>query len=112
MAEPVAPVTPAEPDPAPEAPRPGRLSWLRRQWSVCLVLILAVAGLVIIGQRQFREGSVVLAAGLLLGAWLRALLPERLVGLLRLRSRFTDVLVLAVFGLGTAVLALAVPAAR
>jgi Protein of unknown function (DUF3017) len=110
MAEPQAPAGPAEPDPAP--PEPRRWSWLGRQWSVTLVLLIAVVGLAVIGDQRFRSGSVILAGALLLAAWLRALLPERLVGLLRLRSRITDVLVLAVFGLGTAVLALAVPAAR
>jgi Protein of unknown function (DUF3017) len=111
MAEPEAKASPAQPDPTP-APRAGRLAWLKREWGITLVLLLAIAGLVLVGDRRFRAGCVLLAGGLVLGAWLRALLPERMVGLLKLRSRFTDVLVLAVLGLGTAVLALAVPSPR
>jgi hypothetical protein len=90
----------------------GRFGWLRREWAITLVWVLAGVGLVLVGDRRFRAGCIFLAGGLVLGAWLRALLPERVIGLLRLRSRVTDVLVLAVFGLGTAVLALAVPSAR
>jgi Protein of unknown function (DUF3017) len=111
MAGSEASVSPADPDPA-TAPRAGRWGWVRREWPITIVLALGAVGLVLIGAGRFREGSVLLGGGMVVGAWLRALLPERMIGLLRLRSRLTDVLVLAVLGLGTVVLALAVPASH
>jgi len=103
----------AEPQAAPEAATRGNgLGWLGRQWALTLVVVTVLVGLGIVADRRFRAGCLVIAGGFLLGAFLRAVLPERLVGLLRLRSRLLDVVVLAVLGLATGVLALAVPAAR
>ena len=48
--------------------------------------VLAGLGVVVVLDR-FRRGTLVMAAAVLLGAWLRVLLPERQVGLLRVRGR-------------------------
>jgi hypothetical protein len=89
-----------------EGTRPG---WVRREWAITLELTVAAVGLVIIGDRRFRPGCVVLGSALLLGAVLRAVLPERAVGMLHLRSRLVDVITMAVLGILTIVLALVVP---
>ncbi|MDH6135956.1 hypothetical protein P3T37_005375 [Kitasatospora sp. MAA4] len=74
-----------------------------RQWPITLVLAVVGLGLVITIYSGFRYGLLTIGAGLVLGAALRALVPE--VGLLAVRSRFTDVLVLLF--LGTVIILLA-----
>ncbi|WP_231703049.1 DUF3017 domain-containing protein [Tsukamurella asaccharolytica] len=62
---------------------------------VAVVGVLA-AGMVLVGLEYWRRGLFVIGAGTGLGALLRAFLPERRQGLLRVRSRWFDVSVLAV----------------
>ncbi|TWS19321.1 DUF3017 domain-containing protein [Tsukamurella asaccharolytica] len=52
--------------------------------------------MVLVGLEYWRRGLFVIGAGTGLGALLRAFLPERRQGLLRVRSRWFDVSVLAV----------------
>jgi len=54
---------------------------------------------------DFRPGVVTIGAALLLGCVLRIVLPE--VGMLAVRSRFTDIVVMGVLGVAIVVLALA-----
>ncbi|MFI9269201.1 DUF3017 domain-containing protein [Kitasatospora sp. NPDC052896] len=75
-----------------------------RQWPMTLVLAVVTIGLGLTCAVDFRYGLLTIGGGLMLGALLRALVPE--VGLLAVRSRFTDVLVLLVLGLAIAVIAL------
>ena len=89
-----------------DEPRPG---WVRREWAITLELFVAAVGLVVIGDRRFRPGCVILGSALLLGALLRAVLPERAAGMLRLRSRLVDVVTMGALGALTIVLALVVP---
>jgi hypothetical protein len=106
----------AEPQAAPDvggtATRGNSFGWVGRQWALTVVVLVVLVGLGIVADRRFRVGCLVIAGGFVVGAGLRAVLPERAVGLLRLRSRFIDVAVLAVLGLATGVLAVAVPGAR
>jgi hypothetical protein len=68
------------------------------------VLGLAVAGVLLVTENLRAYGYAVgVTMGLL--ALLRALLPERLVGGLAVRGRWTDVLTLSVLGVSVAVLA-------
>lgn len=67
-----------------------------RQWPITLVLALALAGLAVAGFGDFRYGLLVVGGSLLLGAVLRLVVPE--VGMLAVRSRFTDVSVLTFLG--------------
>ncbi|WP_371497488.1 DUF3017 domain-containing protein [Kitasatospora sp. NBC_00374] len=67
-----------------------------RQWPITLVLAVAVFGLAITFAGGFKVGLLTVGASLLLGAVLRLVLPE--VGMLAVRSRFTDVTVLSVLG--------------
>ncbi|AUG77676.1 hypothetical protein CFP65_2860 [Kitasatospora sp. MMS16-BH015] len=72
-----------------------------RQWPITLVLGVAAVGLAITWfgsdlDNGFRYGLLTVGGSLLLGAVLRLVLPE--VGLLAVRSRFTDVTLLTVLG--------------
>lgn len=67
-----------------------------RQWPITLVLGLAVIGLGVTWFGDFKYGLLLTGAALLVGAALRLVLPE--VGMLAVRSRFTDVTVLGFLG--------------
>lgn len=72
-----------------------------RQWPITLVLAVAGIGLAITWfgsdlKNGFKYGLLTVGCSLLLAAVLRLVLPD--VGLLAVRSRFTDVSVLAVLG--------------
>jgi len=75
-----------------------------------LVLIGVGVSLVLIGTNHFRRGSVLLAACVVLAFFLRLMLPSLEAGLLAMRSRKADLLVLAVLGLGLGIFSLWVPA--
>lgn len=75
-----------------------------RQWPITLVLAVVGAGLGVTYASDSRYGLLIIGGGLLLGALLRAVLPE--VGMLAVRSRFTDVLLLLFLGAVIVLLAL------
>ncbi|MFE7269062.1 DUF3017 domain-containing protein [Streptomyces sp. NPDC057623] len=81
-----------------DAPAPAR------QWPVLLVLGLVGVGLLITALDVFRAGTLVIGSALLAGAVLRWLLPS--VGMLAVRSRFTDMVTYGVLGLVIVLLAL------
>ena len=90
-----------------EATAPGLL---QREWPFILVTAGMAAGLVVVVLfDRFRRGTVLLSASVVLGAWLRALLPTERVGILAVRGRLFDVVTLLVLGVGLTVLALVVP---
>jgi hypothetical protein len=67
-----------------------------RQWPVLSVLGMVGVGLLITALDVFRYGTLLVGAALLTGAVLRWLLPD--VGMLAVRSRFTDILTYGVLG--------------
>ena len=76
------------------------------------VLVCAVAGIYIAwrqGSAGGGQGAVVSGVALLVGALVRLALPARLVGLLGTRKRATDVLTLAVLGVGLIAVGLVLP---
>ena len=76
------------------------------------VLVVTVAGVYIAwrqGSAGGGEGGVVGGTALLVGAAARLLLPARLAGLLATRKRATDVVTLAIFGVGLLVAGLVLP---
>lgn len=75
-----------------------------RQWPITLVLVMAGVGLAITWFGDFKFGQLTVGAALLLGAVLRLVVPE--VGMLAVRSRFTDVSVLSFLGGAIVLLAL------
>ena len=96
---------------------PSREPWLtgpssvwRRQWPFLTVLVGVLLGLaVVVLLDRFRRGTLLMAASVVFGAWMRALLPTERAGLLQVRSRGIDVVTLLVLGVGLTVLALVVP---
>ncbi|MGY4741159.1 DUF3017 domain-containing protein [Streptomyces sp. B21-108] len=77
-----------------------------RQWPIIAVLGVVALGLLLTALDVFRIGTILIGVGLLTGAVLRWLLPG--VGMLAVRSRFTDI---ATYGLlGTAIVLLALMA--
>jgi hypothetical protein len=91
----------------PPAPR----SLLAREWPIIVVLLGVLAGLVIVAALdRFRRGSLVIAAFVVLGAWLRALLTPERAGVFVVRGKAVDVATLLTLGVGLTVLALVVPA--
>ena len=80
-----------------------------REWPFVTVLLVVVVGLLVTSRGYFRIGSVVVGAGVLLGALLRALLPERRAGLLVVRHRVLDVALMTAMGVAVIVLAIVVP---
>jgi hypothetical protein len=92
--------------------RPGahrRRSAIVRQWPLLLVLAVAGGALIVVADDHFKRGTVVFAAAICLAALLRAVLPNGRAGLLRVRSRWLDVLTLAALGVATLAAALVVP---
>jgi len=83
---------------------------LLRNWSFLMVCTGVCLGLgVVIGLHRFRRGTLLIAASVILGAWLRALLPGSRCGLLKVRGRAFDVATMLVLGVALVVVALAVP---
>jgi hypothetical protein len=96
-----------------EPPESGEESLVQRaadQWPLALVLVGVAAGLLVVAVGAFRAGSVIVAAALVFAAFLRAFLPDPVVGMLAIRRRSTDVATMAVLGLTLAVVAFLVPA--
>ncbi|MEU9240143.1 DUF3017 domain-containing protein [Streptomyces shenzhenensis] len=75
-----------------------------RQWPVLVVLATVAVGLLLTSLDQFRVGALLIGAALLAGAVMRWILPS--VGMLAVRSRFTDIVTYGVLGLAIVLLAL------
>ncbi|MEV0924725.1 DUF3017 domain-containing protein [Streptomyces spongiicola] len=89
---------------------PGDAPAPARQWPLLTVLGLATLGLLIVGadpfEQAFRIGTMLVGSALLTGAALRRMLPS--VGMLAVRSRFTDMVTYGVLGTVIVLLALMV----
>ncbi|MGV9450643.1 DUF3017 domain-containing protein [Streptomyces sp. NPDC003635] len=85
---------------------PGDAPAPARQWPILLVLVLVGLGLLLTALDTFRVGTLLIGVALLLGGALRWLLPD--VGMLAVRSRFTDIVTYGVLGTAIALLALMV----
>ena len=83
---------------------PGDAPAPARQWPILAVLATVAVGLLVIASDQFRIGSLLVGVGLLAGGVLRWLLPD--VGMLAVRSRFTDIVTYGVLGAAIALLAM------
>ncbi|MDQ8704257.1 DUF3017 domain-containing protein [Streptomyces sp. LHD-70] len=81
-----------------DAPAPAR------QWPMLTVLGLTGVGLLLTAFDLFRVGTVLIGVALLAGAVLRWVLPS--VGMLAVRSRFTDMVTYGLLGLVIVLLAL------
>ncbi|MFJ9663853.1 DUF3017 domain-containing protein [Streptomyces sp. NPDC101219] len=83
-----------------DAPAPAR------QWPILAVLLTVGLGLLLTAFDLFRLGTLLIGVALLAGAVLRWVVPD--VGMLAVRSRFTDIVTYGVLGTGIVVLALMV----
>ncbi|MFD8420673.1 DUF3017 domain-containing protein [Streptomyces sp. NPDC059668] len=81
-----------------DAPAPAR------QWPILAVLSAVGLGLLLVALDAFRFGTILIGAALLAGAVIRWMLPD--VGMLAVRSRFTDMVTYGVLGLAIVLLAL------
>lgn len=75
-----------------------------RQWPILVVCGAVLLGLVLVAADVTRAGLVLVGSALLLGAVMRRLLPS--VGMLAVRSRFTDMITYGVLGVLIVLLAL------
>jgi hypothetical protein len=80
----------------------------KRQWPLLLVIAAFVVGLVLIYFEYWRRGSFVVGGAVGLSGFLRLVLPERLAGLLVVRSKLLDVCFASGAGAVIMVLSLAV----
>jgi hypothetical protein len=85
------------------------LAGLIRQLPLLAVLVVVAIGLLLVTIDHWRLGLVVVGLALVGGAVLRLLLPVRQVGFLAVRSRPTDVVLLAGTGIVLTVTALTIP---
>ncbi|MFJ4278017.1 DUF3017 domain-containing protein [Streptomyces massasporeus] len=83
---------------------PGDAPAPARQWPVLAVLGLAGLGLLVTAFGEFRIGTLLIGVALLGGGAMRWLLPD--VGMLAVRSRFTDIVTYGLLGLVIVMLAL------
>ncbi|ASN28585.1 DUF3017 domain-containing protein [Streptomyces pluripotens] len=83
---------------------PGDAPAPARQWPVLVVLSAVALGLLLTALDAFRYGSLLIGAALLTGAAMRWILPS--VGMLAVRSRFTDIVTYGILGLAIVLLAL------
>jgi hypothetical protein len=81
-----------------DAPAPAR------QWPMLVVLATVGLGLLLTAFDMFRIGTMLIGIALLAGAVMRWTLPS--VGMLAVRSRFTDIVTYAILGLVIVLLAL------
>ncbi|MCX4621961.1 DUF3017 domain-containing protein [Streptomyces albogriseolus] len=83
---------------------PGDAPAPARQWPILAVLLTVGLGLLLTALDVFRVGLLLIGAALLAGAVLRWMVPD--VGMLAVRSRFTDIVTYGGMGLAIVLLAL------
>ena len=82
------------------------LAGIIRQLPLLAAILVVGAGLVLVTFGEWRRGLVIIGTALVGAALLRLLLPVRRVGLLAVRSRTIDVLLMGSTGLALTVLTL------
>ncbi|WP_308314606.1 DUF3017 domain-containing protein [Streptomyces gilvus] len=85
---------------------PGDAPAPARQWPILAVLGVVGLGLLLTALDAFRYGTLLIGCALVAGAALRWVLPD--VGMLAVRSRFTDIVTYGGLGLAIVLLALMV----
>lgn len=88
--------------------RPRRRRWWA-QWPIVLVLACVVASLAVVALDRFRLGSLMLAASLVLAFFLRLVLPDNRAGMLAVRSKRVDLVVLGTLAAALVAFSLWVP---
>ncbi|MFJ7155675.1 DUF3017 domain-containing protein [Streptomyces sp. NPDC101118] len=85
---------------------PGDAPAPARQWPMLSVLGATAVGLLLTALDYFRAGCLIIGVALIVAAVLRRVLPS--VGMLAVRSRFTDMVTYGVLGTAIVLLALVV----
>lgn len=75
-----------------------------RQWPILVVLCAVGLGLLLTALDVFRYGTILIGAALIAGAVMRWVMPD--VGMLAVRSRFTDLVTYGALGTGIVLLAM------
>jgi len=88
--------------------RPRRRRWWA-QWPIVVVLACVVASLAVVALDRFRLGSLMLAASLVLAFFLRLVLPDNRAGMLAVRSKRVDLVVLGTLAAALVAFSLWVP---
>jgi hypothetical protein len=73
------------------------------------VLAGFATGVLLIGLHHWRKGLFVTGLALMLGGFLRLVLPTRRAGFLAVRGRMTDVVTLAILGAAVMLLSAIIP---
>ena len=94
-----------------ERPPKNAVQQVLGQWPLASVLLGVFAGLIVVALSHWRTGTTLIGLSIAMGGLFR-LLPNRRVGLLAVRNKAVDTLVLLGVGIGITVLAWAVPALR
>lgn len=94
-----------------ERPPKNAVQQVLGQWPLASVLLGVLVGLVVVWTSHWRTGTTLIGLSITMGGLFR-LLPNRRVGLLAVRNKAVDTLVLLGVGIGITVLAWAVPALR
>ncbi len=81
-----------------EHPRAGALRTVLVELPYLLVLLAALIAAILVTFDRWRRGVFVLGSALLLGSLLRALLPSQRAGLLQVRGRLFDSVLMASAG--------------
>lgn len=80
-----------------------------RQWPLLLVLASMLVAMIFVAADRFRVGSVMIALTVVLALGMRAVLSDDDAGLLAVRSKRIDLIVLGVLAAGLGLLSLWVP---
>lgn len=89
--------------------RPSLTRLMRTHGVYLIVLAIAAAGLAVVASDHFKRGTTLFAGAICVAAVLRAVLPGRAAGWLRVRGRLVDVLTLTALGVATLIAAIVVP---
>jgi len=87
--------------------RPARRRWA--EWPFVAVWAVILVSMGITADDHFRRGAVLFSFAVGLAFFLRLLLPDRDAGMLAVRSKRVDLVVLGVLALAVSVLSLIVP---
>ncbi|MFY9331966.1 MAG: DUF3017 domain-containing protein [Candidatus Nanopelagicales bacterium] len=81
-----------------------------REWPLSIALLGVIAALIVVALDEFRIGSLILAGSVVFAFTCRLVLPEQSIGLLAVRTRRVDLVVLGALGLSLIIFSLWVPA--
>lgn len=97
------------PDPPPQPPEPTRIPSTLGGLVYLGVCLVTAVGLLVVAFGPWRRGIALIGVALVIAAGMRSFLSEHDSGMLRVRSRWFDVVALAGVGIAMIVLAINIP---